>query len=510
MKAAMRVCSLAAFVAVILVRVSTAHADGKGDIEKKIKEAMESYDLMDYDASKKLLNQALATAKKSHLDKDPVSAHAYLDLGIVSFVNNDQDGAKLSFLSACQIDPKIQIDAAYKSPEMSKLLEQARGEAKGSGGNKSSGGESFGSEGGNEGGVDLPIEGGGDADCKTVKGLQHELIDTAKGGAPLQVSAMLGSDVHASKVSVMYRPEGATNFTEVKMSKQGGCKYVAQIPASGMHGSLVHYYVAAYGDNGKPVASKGSAGSPNIMELTGGGKAAGGGDEEDPLGNGKKTVAQAGGDESGGEVSKDNGGETGGSKKTHVMLSASVGSGFGYIGACPASTGQPGCTEGGNPVKAAGLGPSWFVVTPELDYVVNPHIAIGGAVRIGVPFNANYNGHATLAPSFLARVRYTLDSSGNGVRVMGQVGYGIIRNTVALDNSSMGNVDIVASGPLLLGGGVGYVKPLGSTVKFVVDASLLAAINTGGANMMGDSSVTGAPLNSSVTVDVAIGLALGL
>ena len=83
---------------------------------------MESYDLMDYDAAKKTLNQALATAKKGKLDKDPVAARAYLDLGIVSFANGDQDGAKLSFLSAVQIEPKIQIDPAYKSPELAKLL----------------------------------------------------------------------------------------------------------------------------------------------------------------------------------------------------------------------------------------------------------------------------------------------------------------------------------------------------------------------------------------------------
>ena len=60
-----------------------AHADAEGDIETKIKEAMENYDLMDYDAAKKLLNQALAIAKKAKLDKDPVTAKAYLDLGIV-------------------------------------------------------------------------------------------------------------------------------------------------------------------------------------------------------------------------------------------------------------------------------------------------------------------------------------------------------------------------------------------------------------------------------------------
>src|SRR5437899_2129161 len=98
MKPGMRARSLLAFA--VCLGISTGHADPSGDIEKKIKAAMENYDLMDYDAAKKALNQALAAAKKAKLDKDPVAAKAYLDLGIVSFANGDQDGAKLSFLSA--------------------------------------------------------------------------------------------------------------------------------------------------------------------------------------------------------------------------------------------------------------------------------------------------------------------------------------------------------------------------------------------------------------------------
>jgi tetratricopeptide (TPR) repeat protein len=117
MTAGMRVRCFVATLA-ILFGFGTAHASPKGDVQTKIKEAMENYDLMDYDAAKKLLTQALAIAKKGKLDKDPITAKAYLNLGIVQFVNQDPDGAKLSFLSAVQIDPKIQIEAAYKSGEM--------------------------------------------------------------------------------------------------------------------------------------------------------------------------------------------------------------------------------------------------------------------------------------------------------------------------------------------------------------------------------------------------------
>jgi hypothetical protein len=482
--------------------VGVAHADPKGDIEKKIKTAMESYDLMDYDAAKKTLNQALAAAKKSKLDKDGVAARAYLDLGIVAFVNNDPDSAKLSFLSAVQIQPKIQIDPAYKSADMAKLLEEARSEAKGSGGGDKGGGDKGGGE---------AFDSGPAVDCTGVKGLDHQIIDTAKAGAPLPIEAKVGSDVKSTKVSVMFRPEGATEFIEIKMKKQGDCQYVATIPASGLKGGVTHYYVAAYGEGPKPVASKGSSGSPNIIELTGGGGgAAVKADTEDPI-NGNKAkpapkVAQADeGGGGGGDVQKDNGDTSTGPttpKKTKFMLGVSAGGGSGYLS---------GTTEAANPVKSGGFSNPSIVVMPELAYFVNPQLSIGVVGRLGLPVGANVDGHATLGPAGLLRLRYRLDPSGDGISLMGQIGAGIVRSTLKLDNAMPGqDTDIVASGPLLLGGGAGYSKHVGGSVIFLADLSLLAAVNIGGADAMGNSSITGAPLNTGFTIDLSLGLALGL
>src|SRR5690606_4848732 len=157
----------------------------------------------DYDAARKGLMQALAIAKKNKLDKDPLVAKAYLSLGMVQFVNQEIEGAKLSFLSAVQIDPKIQIDAAYKSDDMAKLLEQARKDAGGGGGEPEP----------------MVVEDSG-PDCTTVQGMQHDIVDTASGGKALKLEAFLGMDVTASKVAIMYRPEGATAFSEVAMTKE--------------------------------------------------------------------------------------------------------------------------------------------------------------------------------------------------------------------------------------------------------------------------------------------------
>lgn len=475
----MRASSLLALCA-ILVTFRIAHADGRGDVEKKIKEAMEQYDLMDYDAAKKLLNQALQTAKKANLAKDTVSAKAYLDLGIVDFVNGDQAGAKEAFATAASIEPKIQIDPAYKTAEMAKLLDASRGAA--SGGGESGGGE----------------PGEAAADCSSVKGLQHDIIDTAKGGAPLKIEALVGSDVKPAKVSIMYRPEGATDFSEVKMSASG-CKYTGSIPASGLRGSLVHYYVAAYNEAGKPVAAKGSQGSPNIIEVTAptpGSAKSGPSDDEDPI-SGKKVVASSGG---GGGDSTSSGGEvsssvTVGPKHQKIYVAVAGGTGFGYV---------TGTTEGMNPVKSCCIGASLVVIQPEIGFNVSPKLAVAVAGRIGIPMGANIDGHATAAPGVLLRVRYALSPTGQGVRVMAQAGAGVLRNTIKLDNAMPGmDTDIVAQGPLLIGAGIGYTKALSGNIAFIADLSALAGIAT-------TSQAFSSPkLNTGVGADLSLGLQLG-
>ncbi|MEO8840555.1 MAG: tetratricopeptide repeat protein [Kofleriaceae bacterium] len=471
----MRGFRLVAPIAALLLFSGLAHADPKGDVNAKIKAAMEAYDSFDYDGAKKQLTAAVAQAKKSKLDKDPVTAKAYLDLGIVAFAVPDAEAAKAAFVDAVKIDPKIQIDVAYRSPELAKLLDSARSEA--------------GSSGASE-----PMLGGGDnnsADCASVKGLDHTIIDTAKAGAPQPIEAMLGSDVKAAKVSVMYRDAGAIDFTEVKLTKQGDCKYVGAIPASAMKGTLVHYYVAAYNDAAKPVASKGSSGSPNIIEISGVAAKRTAGDDEDPIGG---TKHPAGGGSGGTEeISSNVTVAPKGPQK--VFLGVTAGTGFGYV---------TGTTEGMNTVKNCCIGKDLLVVTAELGYYVNPKLSIGLAFRMGLPVDANLAGHATGAPAGLVRVRYALSPSGEGLRVMGQLGVGYLRNTIKLDTTmpTGGDTDIVAQGPLLLGGGIGYMKRLGSAVAFIADVNATAGIAV-------VKTVGISPMNSGVSADANIGFAVG-
>ncbi|HTJ46871.1 MAG TPA: tetratricopeptide repeat protein [Kofleriaceae bacterium] len=482
----------------------TAHADPKKDIQQKIKEAMENYDLLEYEEARKLLNQALTIAKQKKLENDPVVAQVHLRLAIVYKAGlNDDESAKLSFLSAVQIDPKITIDAAYKTPELQKMLDEAKKEA-------TSGGGGGVDTGGGGGSVDTG-GGGDDVDCKSVTGLQHTIVDTAKGGASLHLDAYLGKDVVPTKVAIMYRSKGATDFTEIKMTKSGDCHYAGEIPGDAMAGDLVHYYVAAFNKNGKVIASKGSSGSPNIVEVSapagGGGGGGGGGampgDDEDPLhGGGHKatpvhtavvddSASSSSSSSSDGNVS---GGVVVGGKSPKVFITVAGGTGAGFV------TGET--EQQGNKVECC-FAPDLAHVFGEIGYYVNSTTAIGIGVRVGFPVGANIPDHATAAPAGLLRIHHSFGENGNGLMVVGQAGGGIIRNTIKLtDAPSDMNMDIAAMGPLIVGAGAGYVAPLGGAVKLDAEVNALAGIPV--VTQIGLSK-----LNFGVEFDFSLGLMVG-
>ena len=113
------------------------------------------------------------------------------------------------------------------------------------------------------------------------------------------------------------------------------------------------------------------------------------------------------------------------------------------------------------------------------------------------------NDSATIAPAFLLRLRYALSPSGEGIRLMAQVGGGVMRNTIKLKGQPSGmDTDIVGQGPLLIGAGVGFTKKLGGAVSFVADVSALGGIAV-------TSKVGGLKVNNGIGADLSLGLALG-
>jgi hypothetical protein len=434
--------------------IRQAHADvgkAKKEIQAKMKEAMENFDLLEYEEARKLLSQAITIAKKNDLEKDPVIAQVHLRLGIVYFSGlNDPESAKLEFANAVEIDSKVQIEAAYKTAEMVKLLDDTRAEF----GNKAAKKPAPAADESEAAPADAPV------DCSSVSGIQHTIQDSGDAGKAKNLSAYVGSDISPAKVALMYRSQGATSFTELKMTKQGECEYVGAIPGDAMNGNLVHYYIAAYNKGGKVIAEKGSMGSPNLIEIAGG-SATSNGDDENPL-------AKGGG---GGRSSGESGAVSGGvavAKPDRIFIAIVGGSGGGYV---------QGKTEQVENDIGCCFAPALLHLAPEIGYYISKQTSISAVFRLGFPIGANRQGHATAAPAGFLRLRYALSPEGGGIAFSGSVGGGFIRNTVKLTNAPDDmNVDTTLMGPLFVGGGAGYIASLGGPIKFLAEVNATMGI----------------------------------
>lgn len=446
----------AVMAVVVAIAPALARADAKAvrQIEKKTAAAMESYDLMEFEAARRSLNEVVAFAESKGID-DPAVARAYLSLGIVYFSGmDDPDNAKLAFGEAVRIDPSIEIDVGYRTGELDALLAEARA-----------------------------MNGPDDAGGCDASGLEHSLVEQAAAGRARAIRARLGTDVKApGGVRLYYRSQGEAEFESVDMQAGNGCEYVAEIPGDALRGEFLHYYVAAVNRRGRPVASKGSSGSPNIIEIGGAAAAGLDDDRENPLG-------------SGGSVEKGVSGGVGDDDHS-LFVSVAVGSGAGFV------TGR---TEAARNEVACCLAPAPLQVVPEIGYYLSKQTTASLAFRMGFPIGANVTGHATFAPAGLLRLRHALDEAGTGLFVTGAIGGGILRNTVKLDDGVEGmDTDTTAAGPFLLGGGVGYAASLGSSMSLVTELNALAGL-TAGITELGSGPGSVRP-NFGLQFDATLGL----
>ncbi len=97
---------------------------------------------------------------------------------------------------------------------------------------------------------------------------QHQVVDTAPPGKPLDVTAFVPED-SGFQVTLYYRTAGEGKFH----SKQMKWRYkelVARIPAPKMIGSAVQYYIDVKDQAGNPIAKSGKSTSPNQVLLEAG------------------------------------------------------------------------------------------------------------------------------------------------------------------------------------------------------------------------------------------------
>ncbi|MSP17482.1 MAG: hypothetical protein EXR73_12895, partial [Myxococcales bacterium] len=96
-------------------------------VEQMNRSAMEDYDLLEFESAKKQLTKALGEVKASRLGEHRVAAMTHIHLGIVYAGGlEDDDSARLAFVSAIEIDGEIEVPKAYRSPAIDKLFIEAK------------------------------------------------------------------------------------------------------------------------------------------------------------------------------------------------------------------------------------------------------------------------------------------------------------------------------------------------------------------------------------------------
>ena len=386
-------------------------------IARQVRQGLENFDILDYEAARDVLLAAIAFARRNNLERTKVTASAYVALGVVYFSGfDDKEKARLQFEEAVESHRFITIPLAYKTEAMNDLLDAAK-----------------------EQHVKAHSESPTSSECAVLEGIAHVPPKTAPWGQEATIAAQVNIR-NAKQVRLYYRSEGALTFVSVLMRSPEGCQYLGTVPAVDVTGPLLHYYIAAYDANGRVVANVGSATTPNVVELLG---------DPPPKPVPPPPVVY---------------------KRWFVQ--GSIGTAGGYV------TGK---TEKTNEDVACCLAQAWLHSFLEAGQYLSPQWRIALAFRLGFLLGANRPGHATAAPSALVRVHYDLSPKQSGWAFGGAMGLGILRHTVKLEGASAaeGDTDTVATGPVLVGGSVSYAWLLGGPLRLIAELNGLIGVPIG-------------------------------
>ena len=122
----------ACLIAASLVAVSsTARAE---DVEKQVqkmnKRAMDDYDSLEFESSRRTLLDAVQMLRANGLDDTPPAARTYANLAIV-YINGfkDRNRGVHEFVNALRIKPDLTLDPALDTPELADAVGEVAGAA---------------------------------------------------------------------------------------------------------------------------------------------------------------------------------------------------------------------------------------------------------------------------------------------------------------------------------------------------------------------------------------------
>ncbi|HTA20490.1 MAG TPA: tetratricopeptide repeat protein, partial [Polyangia bacterium] len=106
-----------------------AHAQSDEAIDKVTKmnkKAVEEYENLNFEESRKILKEALDYCAQNGLDKHPVKARTHIHLGIVILAGFKQrEVAIKQFRKALEIQPDIKLTKSLANPEVQEAFDEA-------------------------------------------------------------------------------------------------------------------------------------------------------------------------------------------------------------------------------------------------------------------------------------------------------------------------------------------------------------------------------------------------
>jgi hypothetical protein len=231
-----------AVVVAISVAAPAWAADPKIEKEAQAlqKKAIEEDNLnVDYPAAVKKLQSALA---KCDGDKCSSGLKASLlrDLGAMQILGGSQDEGKASFAQALSFDSSIDLDPAYKNPQLEAIWADVK----------------------KKGGAPPPSAGG----AQPSGDFAHVPAPEQQVRTPLAIYAEYSGSEKLAKVIVKYKGAGMADWKALELQKVGS-GYGSVIPCKDVALGDMQYYLQGFNAANDPVATSGSRNKPFTVPI---------------------------------------------------------------------------------------------------------------------------------------------------------------------------------------------------------------------------------------------------
>ncbi len=398
-----------------------ASAQGKGELAKSLRRAMDAYDNIEFGEAERGLEDAIALAQRLGQDQTPAAAELHLFLGVVRHAVSGDAAAEDAFLDGLTIDPSATLNPDYATPQLEAILERARARVP----------------------TANPDPGPGpdvtpDLSPAGFDGMRHDPIETATAGTPVQFAAEVSANTPVYRVTVHYRRFGEREYTALPLTPSGDTKFVGLLEGGRVRTSQIDYYIEASDRTGKTLVGAGGALSPLSIIVFG--------DTDTVITDPDLDPDPDPDPEPGGE-------------RRHMYLSVGAGSGAGL------ATGDP-IVNPAVPIRT-GLAPTPLHINAELGFYLIESLTLGAFMRAQLVLLTE---GVELEPIFGGKLAWWFDNEG-AVRLYSGVGggYGFVRHTVNL-NPTLDFVDTTREGPLHAGVGFGLGFHFNDYVALVLDA----------------------------------------